>query len=377
MDWLAKTRHGISFLFFYLFATLEKWYDLYTQQTTASSKMASTMDFLLNNSKVRCRDVTRVERKLRKLIEGGIRKLMVISDFDYTISRYHNSNGDKCWTSYGVFETSNSAACSELNRKCEVLKAKYLPIEYDPCMSIAEKIPYMEEWWYAAHNYIIEARLTHEILEQCVRDSKIELRDDVESFFTNLYSHDVPLIIFSAGIGNVIEIFLRQKFGKVMGNTHIISNMMEFDNEGCAIRFLEPLIHTFCKNASVIGANPVYFNSLTDRTNVLLMGDSLGDLDMDIGVVNKDVVLKIGFLNFNIDALLDKYLDGYDIVLIDDQSMSIPQHIIQSLSVSVDYHTKNARSRKLSNCRSEVVGKDQGYVEEDEDSTFVSTKVLA
>uniref|UniRef100_A0A0N4V6U0 5'-nucleotidase n=1 Tax=Enterobius vermicularis TaxID=51028 RepID=A0A0N4V6U0_ENTVE len=294
-------------------------------------------------------DIAAVEKKIKRIIEDGVQKLMVISDFDYTISRYRNSNGEKCWTSYGVFETSNSAPCLLLSEKCNVLKDKYVTIEYDPCMSIEEKTPYMEEWFVSdSENYNCCLAFIHTVFFiQCVRDSKIELRDGTMAFFETLDSCNVPLIIFSAGIGNVIEIFLKQKFGKVLENVHIISNLMEFDQNGYVKRFLEPLIHTFCKNASVLDTNLPVFKNLSDRTNVILMGDSLGDLDMDTGVANKGVVLKIGFLNFNVSALLDAYLDGFDIVLIDDQSMGIPQHIFQLVCTSTDYLSENSSSRKL------------------------------
>uniref|UniRef100_A0A0N5B0V3 5'-nucleotidase n=1 Tax=Syphacia muris TaxID=451379 RepID=A0A0N5B0V3_9BILA len=291
---------------------------------------------IMKNPKVRCKNIANVEKKIRRIFEDGISSFMVITDFDYTISRYHNSKGEECWTSYGVFETGLSESMNELYRKCEVLKAKYLPIEFDPHMSIAEKIPYMEKWWDDAHNYIIESRLTKANLENCVKHSRIELRDNAESFFATLSSNDVPIIIFSAGIGNVIDIFLQQKFSKVPDNVHVISNMMEFDDDGYASRFLLPLIHTFCKNASVIGSKSHLFESVIERKNVLLMGDSLGDLDMDKGVVNKGEVLKIGFLNFNADALLEKYMDGYDIVLLDDQSFDIPLKIINSIPVHLE-----------------------------------------
>ena len=50
------------------------------------------------------------------------------------------------------------------------------------------------------------------------------------------------------------------------------------------------------------------------------------------GLENPGAVLKIGFLNFKIVERLETYLDLFDIVLIDDQTMDVPISIINKLS---------------------------------------------
>lgn len=71
---------------------------------------------------------------------------------------------------------------------------------------------------------------------------------------------------------------------------------MEFEEEQL-IGFKEPLIHTFNKNESVIPSNCQYFDELAHRSNVILLGDSIGDASMAQGVHKPRALLKIGFLN--------------------------------------------------------------------------------
>ena len=70
---------------------------------------------------------------------------------------------------------------------------------------------------------------------------------------------------------------------------------------------------------------------LEHRHNIVLMGDSLGDLQMADGVENVENLLKIGFLNSHIEERLDQYLSHYDVVLIDDQTMDVPNRIIDKV----------------------------------------------
>ena len=59
--------------------------------------------------------------------------------------------------------------------------------------------------------------------------------------------------------------------------------------------FVGELLHVFNKNENVIHKSD-YFGNICNRSNILLMGDSLGDLRMAEGA-NCEKILKIGFLN--------------------------------------------------------------------------------
>ena len=60
--------------------------------------------------------------------------------------------------------------------------------------------------------------------------------------------------------------------------------------------FKGELIHIYNKNENAIH-NSDYFENLQHRENILLLGDSLGDLQMAEGAVESANILKIGFLN--------------------------------------------------------------------------------
>lgn len=61
------------------------------------------------------------------------------------------------------------------------------------------------------------------------------------------------------------------------------------------------------------------------------------DIHMDVGVEKETVVLKVGYLNFNFEQLTEKYLEEYDIVLIDDQTMNVPLTILKGFHGKVVY----------------------------------------
>lgn len=66
--------------------------------------------------------------------------------------------------------------------------------------------------------------------------------------------------------------------------------------QGVLKAFKGELIHIYNKREGAL-LNTGHFQELRTRPNVLLLGDSLGDLTMADGVHNMENILKIGFLN--------------------------------------------------------------------------------
>lgn len=53
-------------------------------------------------------------------------------------------------------------------------------------------------------------------------------REGYEQFFDRLLQHNVPVFIFSAGLGDVLEEIIRQA-GVYHSNVKVVSNFMDFD----------------------------------------------------------------------------------------------------------------------------------------------------
>ncbi|XP_009000261.1 cytosolic 5'-nucleotidase 3A isoform X4 [Callithrix jacchus] len=239
-------------------------------------------------SSVRIKNPTRVEEIICGLIKGGAAKLQLLQ-----------------------------------------LKEKYYAIEVDPVLTVEEKYPYMVEWYTKSHGLLVEQALPKAKLKEIVAESDVMLKEGYENFFDKLQQHSIPVFIFSAGIGDVLEEVIRQA-GVYHPNVKVVSNFMDFDETGVLKGFKGELIHVFNKHDGAL-RNTEYFNQLKDNSNIILLGDSQGDLRMADGVANVEHILKIGYLNDRVDELLEKYMDSYDIVLVQDESLEVANSILQKI----------------------------------------------
>ncbi|XP_053570406.1 cytosolic 5'-nucleotidase 3A isoform X3 [Bombina bombina] len=316
---------------------------------------------------VHIKNPTKVEEIICGLIKGGASKLQVITDFDMTLSRF-SYNGKRCPTCHNIIDnckyvtdecraklpdilqpeiiTDSALLISQANVRertsqaselpyCQAvfellqLKEKYYAIEIDPHLTIKEKYPFMIEWYAKSHALLIEQRLQKAKLAEVIRESDVMLKEGFETFFDKLNEHSIPVFIFSAGLGDVLEEVIQQS-GVYLPNIKVISNFMDFDENGVLQGFKGELIHVYNKHDGAL-RNTEYFNHLKDNSNIILLGDSLGDLTMADGVPNVEHILKIGYLNDKVDALLEQYMDSYDIVLVKDETLDVANSIIQKI----------------------------------------------
>lgn len=168
----------------------------------------------------------------------------------------------------------------------------------------------------------------------------ITFREGFHDIFAVLTQQNVPTLIFSAGLYDVIHAVLDKEYAsptegqatisttttndsEVPSNVHVISNMMQFDDTGTVVGFEGKLIHSLNKNASVVLDTPFWQQCQSEkRRNVLLLGDSLGDARMADGLeCEDDEIVRIGFLNDRVSEKLDVYLQHFDVVLTNDSSM--------------------------------------------------------
>lgn len=285
-------------------------------------------ELLAGHSLMRVKDKQKVESLLKTLNSGGLEKLQVVADFDYTLTKTRNEKGSlDC--SWGVLENSPLMPES-YTKECNALKARYLPIELDPHMPVEEKVPHMLMWYHEANKQLQNSGLRKEMFAGMVQESNLEFRDGTNEMFVSLANANVPVLLLSAGLGDLIEEILQIK-NIFHSNVKVVSNYLEYDTEGHVVGLSGEIIHVYNKNESAIQDSD-YFKKLQARNNVILLGDSIGDLNMCNGLENPGAVLKIGFLNFKIVERLETYLDLFDIVLIDDQTMDVPMSIINKLS---------------------------------------------
>lgn len=254
-----------------------------------------------------------LEEKIKRISEDGRERFHVVADFDRTLTKAF-VRGVKAPTVIAQIRNGTYLTPDYAPRAHELFDI-YHPIEINPHVPAKEKNKKMHEWWKRHFDLLIECGLTRKVMQEIVATRTLRFRKGALEFIDLLHEYGVPLIIMSAGPGDMIKMYLEQE-GRLYENVHVLANFLKFDRSGKAVGVNEPIIHSCNKHEIELSKVLVL-----RRRNVLLLGDSLEDLGMVEGFQYENLV-SVGFLNEEVDANLPGFRKSYDVIILNDSYMS-------------------------------------------------------
>ncbi len=272
-----------------------------------------------------------LNEKLKNITKDGPEKLHILSDFDRTLTKaFYKSKKASSIISY-LRKDKGRYLTKDYAEKAMNLFNKFHPIEINPNISKEEKSKKMYEWWKAHKELLIQSGFDKKLIQQSVKDmikeNSLMFRDNSNEFFELLKLNKIPLIIMSSSLEDLIKEFIKQK-NIYSDNIHVIANKFEFNEKGKAIS-IKRIIHVFNKHEMELSKLSIY-QELLKRKNIILLGDSLGDLGMSHGFPF-DEIIKIGFLNENIEQNLESYKKHFDIIILNDGSIEYITNLLKKI----------------------------------------------
>ncbi|MFA5061852.1 MAG: haloacid dehalogenase-like hydrolase [Patescibacteria group bacterium] len=273
-------------------------------------------------------DKEKLEKTITKIKTDGPENLHILTDFDRTLT--HAFVNGKLLPAMIAILFDEGYLAPDYSAKAQELYSHYYPIEIDPKIPKAEKKAAMAQWWRKVFKLLFDYGLTKDHVEQVVKSGKLKFRAGVLEFVQTLHEAQVPIVIMSSsGLGgDAIKTYLEQE-KHLYNNIHIIGNEFIWDEQGKAVGVQEPIIHGMNKDETAIQNFPV-FQTIKNRKNVILIGDSQNDVGMVEGFDYKNLI-KIGFLNTKVDEHLPAYKEIYDLIILNDGTFAEVNNLLKQI----------------------------------------------
>ena len=188
-------------------------------------------------------------------------KIIIVTDFDFTLfNKYNYSTGKKYESSFGMYDQDVFGGNQkDFQDKRKMLHSEYLKYEQD--YTIDEKIrkEKIKEWNTRALGYMAHPNFTKDSIKQMVNNKKegINFKKNVGKFYEKLIELNIPIIIVSSGIKEIILEILKLLNIKgledyiVKKRIHFIGNEFIFDENNKCIDFNKNVIYGFNKSEYV------------------------------------------------------------------------------------------------------------------------------
>ena len=240
----------------------------------------------------------------------------IITDFDHTLTEKDSTS------SWGVLETLNTLN-KEAKNKLKDNKNYYLPLENNLNINENKRKKLMKEWADNNLKILNHSNITKkDIKKASYKKNAMKLRKGVKELLKYTYINNVPVIIVSAGIKEIIENFLKAN-NCLYENIYIVSNKIKYKNN-IFIGFKNKTIYSSDKHK--IKYSHIIKKILKGKG--ILLGDNISDTLMNPN--NKQNILKIGFLN-NYTENKELFKNAFDIVYEDKVSFKEIINIIKKL----------------------------------------------
>lgn len=290
------------------------------------SNISSNLSYFFLMSDILFSNEDHLNNVIKHMIADGKEHFHVVADFDRTLTKafvnWEKSSTVIAQIRNGEYLTPDYAS------KAHKLFDHYNPIEIDPNYPKNEKIEKMYERWEKHFNLIVQSWLTKEIIDEIVATRSLRFREWSPLFFDILKQNNIPLVIISASIGDMINTYLLQEWF-LSPNIHVVSNFFEYDDNGKTIGVKKTIVHSMNKSEVILDQFD-FFDDIKERKNILLLWDSLDDIYMADGFVY-DNIIKVGFLNADTPEQRVAFLKVYDVVIVGDGDMGWVNTLIQKL----------------------------------------------
>lgn len=251
-----------------------------------------------------------LETKRSKISTGGLEQLQVIFDFDHTLTPFRLQDGRSTPMCHDTIEKSEKMP--------KEFKQAYDDLWADQFKGLEAGDWDWEEWWARSQGLMKDFKLQKDWLPEMITEAGVVCRGRCRELFELLERLRIPVMIVSAGITDIIREVMRRE-GIDLSNVQLMGNQMAFGEDGLLAGWSQPTITSFSK-AGVGTWQKDYFAAVA-RKNVLLVGDSIRDVDCLTHLDGLDEDLRVGL--FDIPKRVPdqaKYEAAFDLLLSSEPS---------------------------------------------------------
>ena len=258
-----------------------------------------------------------LEAKMTEFKNAGVTQLQVVLDFDRTLTEKSDENS----TSWQLMRNHLPP-----EGKIEARKV----YEHYRALEVAEQLTSDDAttWWMSSMAIIAKYRLDMNIVEREFL-SHATIRTGTKELFELCAQYDIPTIIMSAGIKNVIQLWCKTYD---IYPTIILSTELTLDSDNHVTGWKDgSVVHMFNKHEL---DHPELSKIRAERSYTILAGDSIHDYNMAKG---RDTVLRVRILD-GLDDTADQGLVRQDTfkvfdTIIEDGTLNPLVELIKQIAI--------------------------------------------